>query len=533
MKKIFTLLFAIMATTCLWAWDFKSGDLFYNIISDSNPYTVEVTYQLDNRTNYSGLVTVNIPNTVSHNGQTYMVQSIGANAFRDCATLKSISVPSSVKHFGKNAFYHCKSLQITNYMGDIAGWCTMRFSGSYSNPISQSHRFYIKDQELRKAFLPAIDTIPEYLFDGCTSLESITIPTSVKHFGKNAFYGCNSLQTTNYMGDIAQWCTIRFDGSYANPICRSRNLLINNRELTELIIPNTIDSIGDNQFDCCASITSVTIPNSVKYIGNGAFYKCSSVATITIPASVTKIQDRAFSGCDSLVMLMVEEGNTVYDSRNHCNAIIETASNTLVAGCATTIIPEDVTKIGKNAFSHHTSLLSITIPASVKIIDDLAFNQCSALASITLFDGLEAINLSAFAGCKLLTNIALPTTIKYIGETAFSQCVALKSVVIPNGVTSIKRATFHNCTSLQFLMLPATLMNIEDQAFGKCTSLVSVTLPTNIITLGNYIFANCSSIKMLIYDGTIEKWNNISKSKTWKDRSSISYIQCKNGKVKL
>lgn len=533
MKKIFTSLFAIMATTCLWAWDFKSGDLFYKITNNSVPYTVEVTYQLDNRTNYSGLTSVDIPKTVAHNGQTYTVNSIGANAFRACATLQSITVPSSVQHFGVNAFYKCKSLQVTNFMGDIAQWCAMRFKGPYSNPICQSHRFYIKDKELREVVLPLVDTIPEYLFDGCTSIKSISIPAGVKFFGKNAFYGCKSLSTTNFQGDIAEWCMIRFDGSFSNPIGQSHNLLINNQEITELVIPNTIDSIGDGQFDCCASFNSIVIPNSVKYIGEGAFYKCSSVATITVPSSVTMIQERAFSGCDSLVALTVEEGNTVYDSRNNCNAIIETSSNTLVAGCAATVIPENVTKIGKHAFSYHTLLHTITIPSSVTTIDDRAFTRCSALASITLSDGLEFINHSAFAGCELLANITLPTTVTYIGEAAFRQCSALKSIIIPNNVTSIKRSAFSYCTSLQFLMLSTTLMNIEEQAFRNCTSLVSVTLPKSVITLDKYVFANCSSLKQVMYEGTLEEWNRVGKSKNWIERSPISYVQCKNGKVKF
>ena len=487
MRKLFSLFLALVATTCLWAWDFKSGDLFYKITNNSVPYTVEVTYQLDNRTNYSGLTSVDIPKTVAHNGRTYTVNSIGANAFRECATLQSITVPSSVQHFGVNAFYKCKSLKVTNFMGDIAQWCAMRFKGPYSNPICQSHRFYIKDKELREVFLPLVDTIPEYLFDGCTSIESISIPAGVKFFGKNAFYGCKSLSTTNFQGDIAEWCMIRFDGSFSNPICQSHNLLINNQEITELVIPNTIDSIGDGQFDCCASFNSIVIPNSVKYIGEGAFYKCSSVATITVPSSVTMIQERAFSGCDSLVALTVEEGNTVYDSRNNCNAIIETSSNTLVAGCAATVIPENVTKIGKHAFSYHTLLHTITIPSSVTTIDDRAFAQCSAL----------------------------------------------KSIIIPNNVTSIKRSAFSYCTSLQFLMLSTTLMNIEEQAFRNCTSLVSVTLPKSVITLDKYVFANCSSLKLVIYEGTLEEWNRVGKSNNWIERSPISYVQCKNGKVKL
>lgn len=533
MKQILTITIAILSTTCIWAWDFKSGDLFYNITSNSSPYTVEVTYQLDNSTNYSGLVSVNIPNTVSHNGQNYTVERIGANAFRECATLKSITIPNSIKHVDKWAFYNCKALQVTNYMGDIEGWCEMRFSGLYSNPISQSHKFYIKNKELKNVVLPAIDTIPARLFDGCTSIKSITIPADVKYFGICAFYGCTSLQETNYLGDIAQWCAIRFDGGYANPICQSHNLWINGEEVKELVIPNTVDSIGDSQFDCCASITSVDIPNSVTYIGNGAFYKCSSLTTITIPSNVTMVKDRAFAGCDSLAILVVEEGNSVYDSRGRCNAIIETATNTLVAGCATTVIPPDVTKIGKHAFSYHALLTAITIPASVTTIDDRAFANCSALTSVTLTDGLKAINKYAFTGCRSLTNIAIPTTVSYIGEMAFSLCAALKSILIPNSVTSIQNSTFRDCTSLQFVMLPSSLMNIEEQAFRNCTSLISVTIPSSVITLDKHVFAYCSSLKMLMYDGTIDDWNRVSKSTKWKDHSPVSYIQCKNGKVKL
>ena len=400
MRKIITLFaITILSSTCMWAWNFKSGDLFYNITSNSTPYTVEVTYQMDNSTNYSGLVSVNIPKTVSHNGQTYTVKSIGTNAFRECTTLKSISIPSSVKRFGKNAFYNCKSLQVTNYMGDIAGWCRIRFSGLYSNPISQSHRFYIKDQELKNVVLPATDTIPAHLFDGCTSIKSITIPAEVKYFGSNAFIGCNSLQKTNYLGDIAQWCAIRFDGGYANPICQSHNLWLNGEEVKELAIPNTVDSIGNNQFDCCASITSVDIPNSVTYIGNGAFYKCSSLTTITIPSSVTTVEDRAFSGCDSLVTLTVEEGNTVYDSRNNCNAIIETATNTLITGCKNTTIPNSVTRIGNEAFEGCSGLTSVNIGNGVKNIYEQAFANCAELTDVYCYaENVPTTQSDAFYG---------------------------------------------------------------------------------------------------------------------------------------
>ena len=177
--------------------------------------------------------------------------------------------------------------------------------------------------------------------------------------------------------------------------------------ITRVIIPNTVTSIEGWAFNSCTGLTSVEIPNSVTFIGYGAFVACTGLTSIFIPRSVTTIEYDAFGSCSSLTSIVVDSNNPIYDSRDNCNAIIETASNKLLYGCQNTAIPYSVTTIGASAFSGCTGLTSISIPHSVTTIEGSVFAYCSNLSSIAIPYTVTTIGESAFYNCPELSTITL------------------------------------------------------------------------------------------------------------------------------
>ncbi len=200
-------------------------------------------------------------------------------------------------------------------------------------------------------------------------------------------------------------------------------------QLKTIKLPNSVTSIGDRAFSDCFGLTSVTIPGSVTSIGSYAFENCSGLTSVTIADGVTSIATSAFSGCSGLTSIVVDSKNTIYDSRDNCNAIIKTAKNELFLGCQTTIIPGSVTLIGESAFEGCSGLTSVTIPGSVTSIGFYAFESCSGLTSVTIADGVTSIGSSAFESCSGLTSVTIPGSVTSIGGEAFSGCSKLKDII--------------------------------------------------------------------------------------------------------
>jgi len=259
----------------------------------------------------------------------------------------------------------------------------------------------------------SVTSIGGYAFDGCTGLTSITIPSSVTSIGVSAFDGCTGLTSITIPDSVTSIGIGAFDG------CTG---------LTSITIPSSVTSIGNTAFSGCTGLTSITIPSSVTSIENMAFYECTGLTSITIPSSVTSIGIGAFSGCTNLTNITVDEKNTIYDSRNNCNAIINKETNTLIQGCKTTTILSSVTSIGGYAFSGCTGLTSITIPSSVTSIGNMAFSRCTGLTSITIPDSVKSIGFNVFVGCTGLISITIPDSVTSIGNSAFSGCENLTNV---------------------------------------------------------------------------------------------------------
>lgn len=265
--------------------------------------------------------------------------------------------------------------------------------------------------------------------------------------------------------------------------------------------------------DNYAYLTTAYIPETVVYNGityevvgidDGAFAN-SPITSITIPNSVTNIGDRAFSGCSSLKSIIVKEGNPVYDSRNNCNAIVETATNTVVVGCQATNMPSSITSIGSGAFAYCTSLTSIYIPNSVTSIGGSAFSSCSSLNSITIPNSVTSIGSDAFQNCNSLKSITIPNSVTSIGSYAFAFCESLKEVILPNSITSIEYRTFYGCSSLISITIPNSVTSIGDYAFRDCSSLTSITIPNSVTSIEYGTFYNCEKLGTLVLGDKIKE----------------------------
>ena len=546
-KHLFTVLL-LLFSVAVNAHDFAVDGIFYYITDESNK-TVEVTYRGSSSSEYSNEYTgdVVIPESVTYNGNTYSVTSIGFEAFDDCSGLTSIEIPNSVTSIENDAFYGCSGLTsvvIGNSVTSIGRMAFYGCDGLTSVVIGNSvtsigTQAFDGCSGLTSIEIPnSVTSIGHHAFYSCDGLTSIEIPNSVTSIGNYAFNDCSGLKAVN-ISDLSAWCNIDFGNSSANPLYYAKNLYLNGKLVTELVIPDDVTEIKDYAFYNCSGLTSIAIPSSVTSIGNSTFNNCSGLKTVINLSSLTITKGSSGNGYVGYYATKVInapngtiEGDFVFGIIDGVNTLAGYLGNDTEI-----VLPDNYSKgnyaIGE-AFRDNTSITSIEIPNSVTSIGDYAFSGCSGLKKVELncatiddwFSGYKSIEEvvignsvtsigeEAFYNCTGLTSVVIPNSVTSIGDYAFSGCSGLKKVelncatiddwfsgyksieevVIGNSVTSIGEEAFNFCTGLTSVEIGNSVTSIGEWAFYNCYGLTSIEIPNSVTSIGNYAFRDCSGL---------------------------------------
>lgn len=359
-------------------------------------------------------------------------------------SVEHIVVPSGVKNPHTDSLYvvrqfwgsgeggrNVKSITLPN----VVFWL-----GLFGRPLG--HMVFANMPKLESVILPdSLKSIGGNCFYGCSSLKSIELPNQMTAIGNSFFGGCSSLMSVTVPN------TVKSIGDCAFIDCAS---------LETIELPNSVTSMGYSPFAGCTSLKSFVVPDSIRELGVRCFWKCSGLESVFVSRSVEKIYETTFDGCTNIKRVVVDSCNQKYDSRDNCNAIIETATNNLFLGFSTTEIPNTVRSIG-----------------------DGAFRQCRGLKAISFPNLLRSIGMGAFVGCTGLKTVDIPNSVTSISSTAFYMCDSLRRVRMANGVTSIGDNAFGACGQLEEVVLPTSLTNLG-AAFSYCPIKTMVYLTDSV-----------------------------------------------------
>jgi hypothetical protein len=458
----------------------------------------------------------------------YQIETVGNEVFSGCTSLSSISMPGRVQSYGRGVLRGCTSLEHITLRGSVKEIAPAMFSGctSLTNVVIPDSITALGDSvfshctALTSIDLPdSLKIVGEYAFLYCTGITSMKLPDRMTRIGRGAF--CNTGLTSfvvpegiteieystfmdcYYLKDIVFPSTLKTIGPQA----------FLSAGFEEIVIPNTVTKLSWAAFNYChnlkhvqlsdsltrltqnvfssSGLIDIVIPPSVTTIDFGAFQRCTALQSIFIPKTLTTIAGGAFTECGGLGDIIVEAGNPNYDSRDNCNAIIETATNTLLKGGRKTVIPNTVTSVAHGAFNW-SSIAQVTFPESVTSIGT-AFVRCTNLKEVNISKSLTSIATRAFESCYSLATINIDSDnpvydsrdscnaiIETATNTLHTGCPGTK---IPEGVTTIAPYAFYG-------------MAAGDQYFTYGIS--SITLPSTITYIGNNAFNGGSRLLTII-----------------------------------
>ena len=570
MKKGLILLFLLLPIIAK-AYSFDDGTFAYNINKDKQTVTV-----VANTNAYTGDLV--IPATVTNEGQTYQVTEVGASTFKNCTRLYSIQFPEGLKIIGNNAFAGCtalESIKIPNSVEDIeySAFMGCRLlekvdlgtgvkvihgnregytgSGAFENCTSLTSISIPSSvtEILASAFrgCSALETVSlteglEFIgsncFQDCSSLTAITIPSSVTKLGARMFRGCKSIERVVLGSGIQTMGVELLNGCQALKQVTIRNgcadiaqmTFQNCTSLTEITIPGSVENIGHSAFKGCRALEKVTLERGVAaihgnnegYTGSGAFEDCISLESIEIPNTVTEIYASAFRGCSSLKTITLSKGLFSIGSKcfQNCTSL-ESVS-----------IPSTVSSLGAGMFNGCSSLETVVLGKSITKMGEELFKGCSALKEVTIEKGCGLVSAKAFQNCISLTNINIPGSVTDIGNAAFQGCKALKSVIIEKGVTAIHgnrngytgSGAFEDCTALEEVVLPSSLTTIDASVFRNCSSLKRFTIQATVLPeTGTNVFQKASIAVATLYvpEKSIDKFRS---TEPWSQFGAIEAI---------
>lgn len=386
------------------------------------------------------------------------VTSIEANAFSGNSLIRSVVVPNSVTSIGQQAFWHCRGLESVKIGKNVA-------------------------------------SIGSQAFYSCESLKKLTFGKDISSIGSQAF------SDTPFYYDVDNWIGGAFyltakDGKTLYLLNASSSSVSGEYEVAE-----GTKLIADAAFSGNDELTGVVIPDSVTSIGNSAFLWCSGLENLTIGSGVTSIGGGAFSSCSQLKSITVSEANKTYSGEGNC--LIERATGALLQGCQNSVVPNSVTSVEGRAFYACDGLTNVDIPDSVTSIGERAFYACDGLESVTIGKNVANIERGAFEGCVGLKSIAVDEG----NETYFGE-----------GNCLIERETNTLILGCRNSVIPRGVRIIGEKAFYACSELTSIVVPNSVTSIESDAFAECENLADIYYAGTEAQWNAIDKS-----RSKITY----------
>lgn len=533
-KFILSSVLCLFFCTSAWAqidqhsYDFIVDGISYSKNADSTSVTIA-----QNTVNSNLRGDVVIPARVDYAGKTYDVTTVANKAFYGCGYITSVTIPKSITSMGYLAFSSCPQLKTVTWnvescngfgetsspfwgvagifggtgiesfiIGDevktIPSYLCYGLAGITEMVIPESvqsigHSAFSQCTALADVVIGnSVTNIDTYAFAYSTALSHLTVGKAVKSIGYRAFLGCENLTDliwnavdcddfgplNNYSAELnAPFvnCTNIKKVVFGDEVTHIPAYLCNGFvKLTDLTMPNSVVSIGERAFLGCKGLAAFDLPDHIQSVGNEAFYECSALTSLFVPESLTHIGASAFFGCTGLNSIVVADGNPVYDSRNNCNAIIETASNILLQGSNALVIPKGVEVIGESSIYGYSGLTTIRIPNSVKKIASFAFGYCDGLEKVIIPNSVDSICRYAFYGCSSLASLKIPDSVSYVGDNAFSGCTGLKSLYLGNSITEIMGYTFAGCSSLEEITLGENVKTINSQAFYLDTNITSI-----------------------------------------------------------